>query len=73
MPCACAALPRKGDDEMDLTQLIVTIGGVALIGLTLWFFFGAKSRAKPPAGKGSYSCPTVCGMKLVRDDAAAGR
>jgi len=72
---------------MDLTQLIVTIGGVALIGLTLWFFFGAKSRAKPPAGKGSYSCPmhpwitgddptancTVCGMKLVRDDAAAGR
>jgi LPXTG-motif cell wall-anchored protein len=25
---------------MDSMQIIVTISGVALIGLTLWFFFG---------------------------------
>jgi len=25
---------------MELAQIMVTIGGVALMGLTLWFFFG---------------------------------
>lgn len=27
---------------MDTTQLLVTMGGVAVIGFILWFFFGAK-------------------------------
>jgi len=27
---------------MDLTQLLVTAGGVILIAVTLWFFFGKR-------------------------------
>lgn len=67
---------------MDLSQILVTIGGLALMALTLWFFFG-KREGEGPAGKGKrapYSCPmhpwitsedpaatcSVCGMKLVR-------
>lgn len=68
---------------MDLTQVIVTAGGVALMGFTLWFFFG-KSREDSPGTGGAFSCPmhpwitssdptancSICGMKLVRNDGA---
>jgi LPXTG-motif cell wall-anchored protein len=67
---------------MDSAQILVTIGGVALMVLTLWFFFGKREK-KIPAGSGAlYSCPmhpwitsndptancSICGMKLVRSD-----
>lgn len=29
---------------MDATQVAVLVGGIALIALVLWFFFGAQSR-----------------------------
>jgi hypothetical protein len=65
---------------MDTTQIVVTLGGVGLIGLTLWFFFGKAPESRPKGGAGDYSCPmhpwitsadpgaqcSVCGMKLVR-------
>ena len=64
---------------------MVTAGGVALIALTLWFFFGKQEKRRAAAGKALYSCPmhpwitsedptadcSICGMKLIRDDAAA--
>jgi hypothetical protein len=68
---------------MDISQIIVSIT-VALIGLTLWFFFGG--RAKPPqkVAGALYACPmhpwitsndpaadcSICGMKLVRSEVA---
>jgi len=65
---------------MDTTQIYVTLGGVGLIGLTLWFFFGKGPEPGAKGGAGEYSCPmhpwvtsadpsaecSVCGMKLVR-------
>ena len=70
---------------MDITQIVVTVSGVALMGLTLWFFFGKRDKIGPGAGRGFYSCPmhpwitsreptavcSICGMKLVRDDGEA--
>lgn len=64
---------------MDLEQIIVTTGGVALIGATLWFFFGKRPETAPKGGNKPYSCPmhpwitasdpaavcSICGMKLV--------
>ncbi|HEY5513394.1 MAG TPA: heavy metal-binding domain-containing protein [Geomonas sp.] len=69
---------------MDITQIIVTIGGAALIGLTLWFFFGKGPETRAKGGAKLYACPmhpwitssdpaaecSICGMKLVRNDAA---
>lgn len=66
---------------MDTAELIVTVGGIALIALTLWFFFGKRSSPLPPSGNADiYACPmhpwitsaaagtscSVCGMALVR-------
>ena len=65
---------------MDITALCVTVGGVALMGLTLWFFFGKQGESRPAGGGEPYSCPmhpwitssdptaecSICGMKLVR-------
>jgi hypothetical protein len=65
---------------MDTIQIGVTLGGINLIGLTLWFFFGKGTQSRPKGGAGDYSCPmhpwitsadpsaecSVCGMKLVR-------
>jgi hypothetical protein len=71
---------------MDSAQTIVTLGGIGLIGFTLWFFFG-KGAAPAPKGAGPlYSCPMhpwitssdpaaqcpTCGMKLVRSEAPSG-
>ena len=67
---------------MDITAIIVTIGGVALIGLTLWFFFGKRPEKPPATGGAIYSCPmhpwitssdptadcSICGMKFVRNN-----
>jgi len=67
---------------MDITQIIVTISGVALIGLTLWFFFGKSPATLLNSGSELYSCPmhpwitssepaadcSICGMKLVRSN-----
>jgi hypothetical protein len=64
---------------MDLAQIMVTAGGLLLIVLVLWFFFG-KGEGKRVAGGGAFSCPmhpwitssdptancSICGMKLVR-------
>jgi hypothetical protein len=70
---------------MDLTQIIVTLSGAALMGLTLWFFFGKRSEPGPKSGGAPYACPmhpwitssdptadcSICGMKLVRNDGSA--
>ena len=68
---------------MDSAEILVTIGGIALMVFTLWFFFGKREIKRPPAGSGGrYSCPmhpwitsndptatcSICGMKLTRDD-----
>lgn len=67
---------------MDSTQIIITISGVVLIGLTLWFFFGKRPEPISKSGKELYVCPmhtwitsneptadcSICGMKLVRND-----
>ena len=67
---------------MDITQIIVTISGVVLIGLTLWFFFGKRTELKSIGGTELYACPmhpwitsndptadcSICGMKLVRNE-----
>ncbi|WP_224982280.1 heavy metal-binding domain-containing protein [Geomonas agri] len=68
---------------MDTSQILVTLGGVALISFNLWFFFGKKATNKPAAAKGArYACPmhpwitsddptadcSICGMKLVSSD-----
>ena len=67
---------------MDITQIIVTISGVVLIGLTLWFFFGKRTEHKSISGTKLYACPmhpwinsndpaadcSICGMKLVRNE-----
>ena len=64
---------------MDTAQIMVTLGGLALIAGTLWFFFGKGAGAAPSTGRALYACPmhpwitssdpaalcTVCGMKLV--------
>jgi heavy metal-binding protein len=66
---------------MDIAEIVVTLGGVALMALTLWFFFG-KQEPKPKAAQALYSCPmhpwitssdpaancSICGMKLLRGD-----
>jgi len=65
---------------MDITQIIVTISGVVLMGLTLWFFFGKRAAPRSKGGSELYACPmhpwitssdptavcSLCGMKLVR-------
>lgn len=67
---------------MDITQIMVTVAGVALMGLTLWFFFGKREQERPAGKEALYSCPmhpwitspdpaancSICGMKLVRDE-----
>lgn len=69
---------------MDLAQTVVTVGGAALIVLTLWFFFGKKERGKTSAKENPYACPmhpwitssdpaancSICGMKLVLSEEA---
>lgn len=46
---------------MDTPRLIVTVVGLLLIGLTLWFFFGARDEAPPAASQQAsdpvYACP----------------
>jgi hypothetical protein len=65
-----------------MASIIVTIGGVALMGGTIWFFFGKRGEHRPATGGTLYSCPmhpwitsndpaaecSICGMKLVRGD-----
>lgn len=72
----------KGDDNMDTTQIIVTISGVVLMGLTLWFFFGKRTEPNSKGDSELYVCPmhpwitsndptancSICGMKLVRSE-----
>jgi hypothetical protein len=67
---------------MDVAELLVTAGGVLLIGLTLWFFLGGRIKAKPSAAV--FACPmhpwitssqsvatcSLCGMPLVRREGA---
>ena len=65
---------------MDTMEIIVTISGLALIVLTLWFFFGKRPETRIKDASELYSCPmhpwitsndptadcSICGMKLVR-------
>ncbi len=65
---------------MGIAQIAVTGGGIALIGCTLWFFFGAERQNEKREPAGEYACPmhrwitssdpgavcSVCGMKLQR-------
>ena len=69
---------------MDTAEIFVLVGGVALIGFTLWFFFGKREDEKPEsvAVAPLYACPmhpwitdtnpgamcSLCGMKLVLRD-----
>jgi hypothetical protein len=69
---------------MDIMQIFVTISGVLLMGLTLWFFFGKRTELRSKSGSALYSCPmhpwiiasdptadcSICGMKLVRNEDA---
>jgi hypothetical protein len=69
---------------MDTAELLVTIGGIVLIILTLWFFLGRRTQPPPP---GLYACPmhpwitsgqpaatcSQCGMALVRQENRGGR
>ncbi|HBA86663.1 MAG TPA: hypothetical protein DCZ75_01350 [Geobacter sp.] len=69
---------------MDLTQIIVTLSGLALIGLNLWFFFGKADKMKGASKGALYACPmhpwitsndptadcSICGMKLVNSEKA---
>lgn len=69
---------------MDIAQIIVTISGVVLMGLTLRFFFGSRPEPQAKGGKELYACPmhpwitsgdptadcSICDMKLVRNDGA---
>jgi plastocyanin domain-containing protein len=36
---------------MDTTEILVVIGGVALIGLTLWYFFGEREQISAETNK----------------------
>ena len=70
---------------MDIAAIGVTIGGVVLMCLTLWFFFGKREQARPGDRGATYACPmhpwitstdptadcSICGMKLVRSDGGA--
>ncbi len=72
---------------MDIMQIVVTIGGSALIGATLWFFFGKRGDTGGQGGGELYTCPmhpwitssdptadcSLCGMKLVRQGSGTGR
>lgn len=67
---------------MDIVQIMVTVGGLLLIGLTLWFFFGTRRPSRPAPDGARYACPmhpwitssdpaadcSICGMKLVRSE-----
>jgi hypothetical protein len=67
---------------MDSIRILVTAGGLCLILLTLWFFFGKRGQPPTRAGKQRYACPmhpwitsndpstpcSLCGMPLVRSD-----
>ena len=69
---------------MDIMAIIVTISGVALMGLTLWFFFGKRTENRTEGSAALYLCPmhswitssdpaadcSICGMKLVRNEGA---
>ena len=65
---------------MDTARIFVTIGGVALIIFTLWFFFGKREKESDAASNDDrYACPmhpwitsndptatcSICGMKLT--------
>jgi len=66
---------------MDAIQIVVTVSGVILIGLTLWFFFGKPAQPESNGKVDLYACPmhpwitssdptadcSICGMKLVRN------
>ena len=70
---------------MDAAELLVTLGGMALIVFTIWFFFGEQKKIAGSGEKGPYACPmhpwitsgdptancSICGMKLVRSDDTA--
>ena len=65
---------------MDTAQIVVTILGALLIGVTLWFFFGQREDTTVAADNAdTYACPmhpwitsndptatcSICGMKLT--------
>ena len=37
---------------MDTTEILVVIGGIALIGLTLWYFFGEREKVAAETNTG---------------------
>lgn len=66
---------------MDTAGIIVAIVGVALIALTLWFFFGKPTDSQSAKDDDTlYACPmhpwitsndptatcSICGMKLTK-------
>ncbi len=66
---------------MDTAGIIVAIIGIALIALTLWFFFGKSADSQSTKDDGKlYACPmhpwitsndptatcSICGMKLTK-------
>lgn len=69
---------------MDSAEMGVLLGGISLIALTLWFFFGQREAGSTPdaSKQNMYACPmhpwitsndptatcSVCGMKLVQND-----
>jgi hypothetical protein len=70
---------------MDAAELLATLGGMALIVFTIWFFFGEQKKIEVSGQKEPYACPmhpwitsgdpmancSICGMKLVRSDDTA--
>jgi hypothetical protein len=69
---------------MDSAEVAVLLGGIFLIGFTLWFFFGNREEESTPVSSDTvvYACPmhpwitssdptatcSICGMKLTQRD-----
>jgi hypothetical protein len=67
---------------MDSAEVAVLLGGIFLIVLTLWFFFGNREEESTPTSNDTvvYACPmhpwitssdpaatcSICGMKLTQ-------
>ncbi len=58
---------------MDMAEIVVTVGGAALVAFILWFFFGPKQTAQPqPVPSGAQTHDSAWGESDATDRVAAG-